>query len=267
MMPIPGLEWTFNTVAEEYDKWRPTYVPELYKDIFTYKPINLLSNVLEIGIGTGQATLPILETGCNLTAVELGENLAEITRRKFSSYNNISIETGAFQNYESNNDFYDLIYSASAFHWIPEEVGYSKVYKILKSGGVFVRFADHPYYNKNGQEALCDEIEKVYAEYMPALKPSPTPKPSSEYTEVNAINRANIALKYGFVDISHKLYYRTITYSSDDFINRIAIQSDKIALKKSERYKLCIAIKDAIDRHGGTITSYETIDLNIARKP
>lgn len=37
------------------------------------------------------------------------------------------------------NDFsnaYDLIYSASAFHWIPEEIGYTKVYKALKPGGV-----------------------------------------------------------------------------------------------------------------------------------
>ncbi len=37
-MPIiKGLEWTFNTVYKQYDKWRPTYVEELYKDIFAYK--------------------------------------------------------------------------------------------------------------------------------------------------------------------------------------------------------------------------------------
>lgn len=32
MAIIQGLEWTFNTVAEEYDKWSPEYVPELYAD-------------------------------------------------------------------------------------------------------------------------------------------------------------------------------------------------------------------------------------------
>jgi len=262
-----GLEWTFNAVAEEYDKWRPTYVPELYKDIFTFKPINQFSNVLEIGIGTGQATLPMLETGCKLIAVELGEDLAEIVRRKFSQYNNISVITGAFQNYESNDNFYDLVYSASAFHWIPEEIGYNKVYKILKSGGAFVRFADHPFYGKNGQEALWEDIEKVYEKYMPRAKSSKPPQPMPEYTEVDAINRANIALKYGFVDIAHKLYYRTITYNSDDFIKRIAIQNDKIALEKSIRDKLCTDIKATIDSHGGFITSFDTIDMNIARKP
>ena len=72
MSVVKGNEWTFNQVAEMYDKWRPAYVPELYEDIFAYKSIDKASHVLEIGIGTGQATLPFLNTGCHLTAVELG---------------------------------------------------------------------------------------------------------------------------------------------------------------------------------------------------
>lgn len=54
------------------------------KIFFKYIPINESSNVFEIGIGGGQATLPILKIGCKLTAVEYGENLAELCR--FSSH-------------------------------------------------------------------------------------------------------------------------------------------------------------------------------------
>ncbi|BBB90209.1 MAG TPA: hypothetical protein PKA28_06400 [Methylomusa anaerophila] len=82
-MPIiKGLETTFNAVYSEYDKWRQTYVTELYEDIFAYKQINQLSNVLKIGIGTGEAALPFLKTGCSLTAVELGEKLTEYHQAK-----------------------------------------------------------------------------------------------------------------------------------------------------------------------------------------
>ncbi len=35
-MAIKGLGWTFDIVAEQYDMWRPTYVPELFNDIFEY---------------------------------------------------------------------------------------------------------------------------------------------------------------------------------------------------------------------------------------
>ena len=44
----------------------------------------------------------------------------------------------------SDNTF-DLVFSASAFHWVPEKIGYEKVFSMLKNGGVFARFANHPY--------------------------------------------------------------------------------------------------------------------------
>lgn len=91
MSVIKGLEWTFNTQAEKYEKMRPGYIFELYKDIFKLVNINEDSNVIEIGIGGGQATLPILKTGCKLTAVEYGENLARVCCEKFIDYPNFSI--------------------------------------------------------------------------------------------------------------------------------------------------------------------------------
>lgn len=85
-MAPSSLKWTFNTVVENYNKMRPGYVQELYADIFAYHPIHTESNVLEIGIGSGQATAPFLQTGCTLTAVEYGTELAQLCRQKFADY-------------------------------------------------------------------------------------------------------------------------------------------------------------------------------------
>ena len=62
MAVIKGLEWTFDTAAEVYEKMRPGYVEELYQDIFQYIPVDESSNVVEIGIGGGQATPPVVKT-------------------------------------------------------------------------------------------------------------------------------------------------------------------------------------------------------------
>ena len=126
MSVIKGLEWTFNTQAEKYEKIRPGYVPELYEDIFKLVHLNANSNVMEIGIGGGQATLPILMSGYKLTAVEYGVNLAKICSEKFRDYTNFSTVVSKFEDsfFESNS--YDLIFSASAFHWIPEKIGFLK---------------------------------------------------------------------------------------------------------------------------------------------
>ncbi len=260
-MPIiKGLEWTFNTEAEKYEKMRPGYVSELYEDIFSYIPLDKSSNVVEVGIGGGQATLPILKTGCKLTAVEYGENLAELCRQKFKKFSNFSAVTVKFEDFECADNAYDLIYSASAFHWIPEELGYAKVFQMLKSGGAFARFANHPYKDK-GREEIHEALQKIYAVYMPGTFAD------NEYSEENAKKRAEIALKYGFTDISYKLYYRTRTFTSSQYILLLATYSDHIAIEENTRKKFFSEIEKAIDNLGGQITIYDTIDLQLARKP
>lgn len=112
MPVIEGLSWTFDTVTQEFDKWSPTYNKELYEDLFAYKKIDNQSKVLEIGIGTGKATVPVLQTGCHLTAVELGKNLSDFCRIKFNDYPNFSVENTAFENFSTALSSYDLIYSA-----------------------------------------------------------------------------------------------------------------------------------------------------------
>ena len=59
---------------EEFDKWRSRYCDECFVDIIEYARLNTNKTVLEIGPGTGQATEPILRTGCSYLAIELGEN-------------------------------------------------------------------------------------------------------------------------------------------------------------------------------------------------
>ncbi|WP_271712110.1 class I SAM-dependent methyltransferase [Anaeromicropila herbilytica] len=263
---MKGLEWTFDTVAEEYDKWRPEYVPELYSDIFWYTNIFPESHALEIGIGTGQATKPILETGCSVIAVEPGKNLAELTRENFKLHHNLTVVNSSFQSFVCENESFDLIYSASAFHWIDEEEGYRKVYHLLKPGGTFARFASHPFNYIEGQEELSDKIETIYFKYMPRHEGETSPKPRYIYNEVDAKKRSEIALKYGFCDIKTHVYYRDLVYTSEEYIKRIGIECDKIAMDSSTRKQLLNDISNAIDEYGGKIIIRDMIDLNLARK-
>lgn len=263
-MAINGLEWTFDTVADTYEKLRPGYVDELYQTIFDYAPLNNISRVVEVGIGGGQATLPFLKTGCKLTAVDYGENFCELCREKFKEYPNFSAISGKFENIDFNSNQYDLIYSASAFHWIPEEIGYKKVYAMLKNGGTFARFANHPYRDK-GKLALSKELDGIYAEYYYKYYNKEPEKPT-EYTEEQAQNRAKIAEKYGFIDIRYKLFCRTRIFSAKEYVMLISTYSDHIAIEEKLRTEFFSKIEEAINRHGGEITIYDTIDLQLTRK-
>lgn len=259
MPVIKGLEWTFDTEASRYEKLRPGYVDELYQKIFDYINIDESSSVLEVGIGGGQATLPILKTGCKFTAVEYGENFSKICRKKFQNYPKFSVITSKFEDAKLEKSAYDLIFSASAFHWVPEEIGYSKVYSLLKSGGVFARFANHPYKDK-GRNELDKEIQKLYAIYM-----NYTTMPD-EYTEKMAKERADIAKKYGFEDIQYEMFHRTRNFSAKEYVGLLGTYSDHIALEENKRIKFYSEIENVINEFGGQITIYDTIDLQLARK-
>lgn len=264
MPAFKGLEWTFDTVASTYEKLRPGYVEELYQAIYQYIPINENSKVVEVGIGGGQATFPTLKTGCQLTAVEYGEKFSELLKEKFKEYKNFSVITGKFEDIELEKGTFDFVFSASAFHWVPEKIGYEKVFSILKNGGVFARFANHPYRAK-GNPALSEEIDEIYVEYYNKYYNKQREK-LTEYTNEQAKDRAIIASKYGFMDIQYALFYRERVFSAKEYIELLGTYSDHIAIEEKTRIKFFSKIEEAINNHGGTIIIYDTMDLQLARK-
>lgn len=53
----------------------------MFNDIIHFSKLNENKKAIEVGIGTGQATIPFLITGCDVTVIELGNDLQN-TRKK-----------------------------------------------------------------------------------------------------------------------------------------------------------------------------------------
>lgn len=156
---------TFDKIPEKFDMYRPRYCPELFEKLTSVCSINPSKKVLEIGPGTGQATEPILTTGCDYTAIELGKNFTKFMKEKFSSYNNFQIINDDFESYNFADNTYDLIFSAATIQWIPKKIAFTKTYEMLKPGGylaMFMTCSDE--ISKN--EDLYNEMEQVYKKYF-----------------------------------------------------------------------------------------------------
>ncbi len=253
------FEKTFDNAAVDYDKSRPMYVKEIYEDIFNYKQVNQDSHVLEIGIGTGKAAMPILDTHCHFVGIEPGENLAALAKERLRKYTNFSLYNQTLQDYMCADNSFDLVYAATAFHWIPEEYGYRRVYDLLKSGGVFARFAYHAGADK-GRRVLTDEIQELYRKYMYQEKHL------AEFGDADAKGLADKALAYGFVDVKHMLYHTTKDFTADEYISLLKTYPNHMELESVAREKLFEGISQAIVDNGGIMTVYYTMDLELARK-
>lgn len=136
---------------------------------------------------------------------------------------------------------------------------------MLKSGGAFARFANHPYRDKENV-ALSDEIDRIYSKYYYSYYGRDM-KPVKEYSKEQAIQTAQIAEKYGFIDIKCALFHRTRMFSAKEYIELLGTYSDHIAIEEPIRTEFFSKIEEAIDRYGGSFTLYDTIDLQLARKP
>lgn len=259
------LNYTFDTAVSLYDRMRPGYVDELYGAVFEYVRIGEDSRVLEVGSGSGQATLPVLKTGCALTAVEYGENFSQMLKEKFRDYGKFNVVTGKFEDVPLEENAYDLVFSATAFHWVPEDIGYPKVLSVLKEGGAFARFANRPRISEQMPELAAD-INVIYGEYYNKnydIKPGT----AKWFTEDKAREISQIPAKYGFTDIKYHLFHRERVFTAEEYTQLLGTYSDHIAIEESVRKAFFAEIEKAIDRHGGKITISDTLDLELARKP
>ena len=128
---MTAFETTFDQEAEAYDRLRPDYVEELFQDLFEYQPIGPDSRALEIGMGSGKASKPFLDRGCELIGLEPGARLARCSLAKYGRTPSFRLEQTTLQDYVCPEGVFDLVYAATAFHWIPEEYGYRRVHALL----------------------------------------------------------------------------------------------------------------------------------------
>ncbi len=126
-----GLTPDFDSAALLYDEVRPGYPDAMFRDIVTLAGLPSFARILEIGCGTGQATLSWAEHGYQVDCVELGENLASVARARLARYPNVHVNVADFESWASPSGTYDLAFSATAFHWINLGVGFPKVASLI----------------------------------------------------------------------------------------------------------------------------------------
>jgi SAM-dependent methyltransferase len=238
---------------EEFDKWRTRYCDECFADVIKYVELDADKTALEIGPGTGQATEPILKTGCSYLGIELGENFTEAMKNRFGSYDNFQIVNADFETYDFGQRQFDLVYSAATIQWIPEEIGFPKVYNLLKCNGAFAMIFTQTD-NRTANEALYLKIQEVYDKYF---HPNTEYKCHLEYGNVE---------NYGFIDVERRQYHKVREYSADEFVLWTSIMAPHLTLQQPCKSKFFEGIRDAILSFGNKITLHDTIVLYLARK-
>lgn len=263
---LARLRQTFNTRAEAYDKWRPRYPEKLFEHVISLSGIQDGGAIIEVGCGTGQATEPFLKKGYDVTAVELGENLAEFTKRKLAKFPNLKVITGAFENQPSVENKFDLLVSATAFHWVDPNTRYERAWSCLRPNGA-IALSWNEHVEGTQPEPFFDAVQKVYSEVVPELslryKGLLRPDKLIELKDYGEEIRAS-----GFFDsVVTRTYQWDITYDSASYIGMLSTFSDVIDLEQGKREELLTKIANLIDTQfgGRVVKTYLTV-LHVAKR-
>jgi len=123
----------FDSIAELYDATRQGYPAEIADAVVANAGLGPGAAVLEIGCGTGQLTRQLAGRALNLTAIDIGAAMVQAARRNAGDAT-ARFQVCSFEDFADSGPF-DLIVSATAFHWVDPSVGLAKAARLLRSGG------------------------------------------------------------------------------------------------------------------------------------
>lgn len=254
------LRVLFTEVAELYDRARPGYPAELFDDLAALGVLRPGRRVLEIGCGTGQATVPLAERGARVTAVELGPELAEVARRNLALFPTVTVVTAAFEDWPLPEEPYDLVLAATSFHWLDPAVRFRRTAAALRPGGALATISVR--HVAGGSERFFAEVQRCYERFDPATPPG-LRLPRSADIPYDAADMEGSGL---FEPPVFRRYELDISYTTGAYLDVLRTYSGHRALAPAARNALLECIGGLIDRaHGGRIVKRHLIELRVAR--
>lgn len=250
----------YKDIANEYDILRPDYPTGLFDTLENEARLESNSLLLEVGAGTGKATMGFVNKGYTIDCIEVEAAMAELLKEKTKDYN-VNVSVNSFEKWENESSIkYDLVYSAQAFHWIDKDIKYKKCYDLLNKTGKIGLFW---YVSVFESDKMFDEISNIFKKYNTGF--------SSTKMELlkSCFNRERKELedtKYFENLREYTFMSKTIEQDADVFIERYNTTSAYETLCDETKKRVNDELRETIDRLGGTVKTVICYNLFIADK-
>jgi SAM-dependent methyltransferase len=250
---------SFDQMAPLYARARGAPPAELFDAVAAF--VAPPADALEIGCGPGNASLPLLERGYRIHAVELGENLAAFARERLAAFP-FTVEVGKLEDASLPAASVDLVVCSSAFHWLDRERALRQVVKALRPGGGLALIWGSP--RRTAEDNRVDEaMQAAYLAHAPEITRTTVDRMSSKVDEIGQAVRDTPELR----DYDEQLFAQTHLFDRQRYLDMLATFSDHATLPAEQRTRLFAAIGEIIDgQFGGHVERHSTARLQLARR-
>ena len=249
----------FDAAVEQYDEVRPGYPETLIEAVMDLAELPAGGRILEVGCGTGQATLPFAKRGYRLTCLDIGEQMITFAKQKFQDFPNVTFEQTAFEDFQTTQTF-DLVLSATAWHWLPPETAYDKAASLLTDAGHLALLSNlHPKPYTGFHRTAQLIYEKVY----------PSKSTADARSTQESIRAATAAIDATglFKPAQVKTHAWQETYTTKAYVKLLETYSDVRRLRDDTRRDFLTAIAKHINEdYGGAVERPYLSVLWLAKK-
>jgi hypothetical protein len=200
--------------------------------------------------------------------------MAEILSDKCSRFSNVTIEVASFEEWICREDQkFDLIYSAQAFHWISKDIKYHKCSQLLKDNGYLALF----WYNPSGYKlpetkSIDEKVNNVVRKYT-AKYTTDNGKPG-RLTHSGVFDdeeRKKEIEDCGLFHIIRKLdYTHQVSNCADQYLKAMksvpSFASILDGLDSNTIARMDYEIEEIINKHGGFVEEEFHYSLYLAQK-
>ena len=256
-----ALRQTFDEAPGLYDHARPGYPPEVFAQLAALADLKRGSRVLELGCGTGQATIPLAEWGYRIVALDLGAGVAALARSKLAAFPSVEVVAAAFEEWPLPAEPFDAVVAATSFHWIDPAVRVTKTADALRPGGALAVISTH--HIAGGDSRFFEDVQRCYERWMPVTPtgfglPSAAEIPSDS-EELDRSDR--------FTSTVLRRHEWQLTYSTSEYLDLLQSYSGHRALELPPRARLLDCIAELITgAYEGKVTKRYLTELRVARR-
>jgi SAM-dependent methyltransferase len=241
---------SFGSIADQYDDARPPYPDELIHELASLGG----HDVLDIGCGTGKATVLLAAQGLNVLGVEVDAGMAAVARA-----HGLDIEVGSFESWDDAGRRFDVITCAQAWHWVEPESGARKAFALLRPGGTLALFWNVHWVDK----PVRDRFDPIYAACAPQIVQSAAARSRPDRGSVYTPS----LLAGGFADVRTRNIPWETSYTRDEWLALLGTYSDHHLLPDDQLTPLLEQIGAVVDDLGGSLPVHYETHVVYAHRP
>ncbi|WP_266096273.1 class I SAM-dependent methyltransferase [Rubrobacter tropicus] len=187
-----------------------------------------------------------------------------MARQNLAGYPRVKILTGDFEKIRLPTEAFDLVVSATAFHWLDPRIAYPKAARALRRTGAIALFWNE-HVHSEADDGFFEAAQRVYEREAPESwddSYAGPPRPEDLQDRTKEIEDSGL-----FGSVSRRSFRWDQAYDAAGYLRVLDTYSGHLDLDEEARKRLYGGISRLIeDEHGGRIVKGYQTTLYVARK-